>query len=152
LQRRLLDLQEVGQDLAPGGAVDAELGYGPVPALQELVVLLQALEPAALERVALDVAAAALLDALLLGMGGARGQGHTAPVAGERLVDVVEVGVIEAGAGDTDPGVIEADHLWDPAERLQRVLLNPHEGHLLLAPDALLVAVAAAAQRHPHHP
>src|SRR5262249_32840834 len=108
-QGRLLDLQEVRQHLAPGGPVDAELGDRAVPAPKELVVLLQALEATALER-ALDVGAGALLDALLLGMAGLGGQGREPPVLGEDRVDLVEIRVVQTGAGDAALGVVEAHH------------------------------------------
>ena len=65
LQRLLVGLQEVRPDLLARGAVDPEPRDGAVPAAQEGVLLLEALEPAALERVVLDVAAAALLLAVL---------------------------------------------------------------------------------------
>jgi hypothetical protein len=41
-ERRPLDCQEVGQHLLSGGAVDAQLGHRPVPALEVGIDLLQA--------------------------------------------------------------------------------------------------------------
>ncbi len=73
-QGRLLHLQEVRQHLAPGAAVDALLGDPTVPAPQVLVHRLQALEVVALQRVVVDVAAAAFLNALLLRMSRSRRQ------------------------------------------------------------------------------
>ena len=40
-QGRLVHLQEVAVDLLPGGAVDAQPGQGPVPALEEAVAVIQ---------------------------------------------------------------------------------------------------------------
>src|SRR2546428_792093 len=91
-QGRLLDLQEVGEDLATSGAVNSELGGLPVPALEELVELLQTPKAPALERVVVDVGAGTFLYTLLLRMAGPRGQRDEAPVLGESLVNLVQIG------------------------------------------------------------
>jgi hypothetical protein len=81
----------MGQDLPPGAAVDTLLGDAAVPAPEELVHLGQTLEGATLERIVVDQAAAALLNALLLRM--ARGvTSHEPPVLGEGLVELVDSG------------------------------------------------------------
>ena len=60
-QGRLLDLEEVAPDLAPGRAVDAETSHGAIPVPEEGILLLQAPKAASLERIALDVAPGTLL-------------------------------------------------------------------------------------------
>ncbi len=61
LQGRLLGLEEVRPDLAARGAVEPQTGDGAVPLAQVRMLRGEAVEPAALQRIVLDVAAAALL-------------------------------------------------------------------------------------------
>src|SRR6266849_6279515 len=60
LERLLVGLLEVGEDLPPGGAVDAQPRDRAVPVAQMLVLLFERAKTAPLERVALDVPPAAL--------------------------------------------------------------------------------------------
>ena len=68
VQRALLDLHKMRPDLATGRAVNAETRNRPIPLAQERIVGLETLEAAAFQRVALDVAAAALLFEVFLGV------------------------------------------------------------------------------------
>ena len=66
--------------------MDTHPGYGAVPALKEVVQFLQTVKAPSFKSVILDVAAASLGNALLLGMAGARWQGYKAPVFGKGSV------------------------------------------------------------------
>jgi hypothetical protein len=65
-QHRLLDLEEVAQHLLPGGAVDADLGNGAVPALEMLGERCQTLEATPLQGVGFDIAPASFSHTVLL--------------------------------------------------------------------------------------
>ncbi len=61
LQRRLLDLDEVRPHLAARRAVNAQARDGAIPVPQKRILRVEAVKRASLQRVAFDVAAAALL-------------------------------------------------------------------------------------------
>src|SRR5215470_1963135 len=110
----------------------------PVPALQEPVHLLQALEAPGLERVVLVVAAAALLDALLLGMPRARREGDETPMTGEGLVELGKIRVVEAGANDCGFQVVMPDHPRGHASKLEEgMLMGAQEAGSFLSPERL---------------
>src|SRR5438132_2458049 len=151
-QGRLLDFQEVGQDLAASGAVNSELGRLPVPALEELVELLQALEAATLECVVIDVAAGPFLYTLLLGVARPGRQRDEAPVLSEGLVDLAQIWVVETGSDYGRLQVVVAEDARDPAQTQQGVLMGAQEAGPVLAPHRLLRAVPGTRARHPEDP
>jgi hypothetical protein len=98
LQRRLLDLDKVGPDLSAGRAVNAQPGDRPIPLPQEGVVRVEAVEAPAFQRVGFDIAATALLLPVFLWGPRPDREGREAPVRGEGQIDVVAIGIVEAGA------------------------------------------------------
>ena len=66
LEGALLGLDEMGPDLPAGRPMDPQPRDGPIPLPQMRIVRVEAVEAAAFERIALDVAATALLLAILL--------------------------------------------------------------------------------------
>ena len=124
LQRALLDLDEMRPDLATRRAVNAEARDRPIPLAQERIVRLETLEAAAFQRVALDVAAAALLLTVFLRPARLRRQRREAPVRREREIDVVAVGIVEAGAHDRGFEIVVADDARDAAEVAERALVQ----------------------------
>ena len=99
-----------------------------------------------------DVAAAALLLAVFLRAARLRRQRREAPVRGEREIDVVAVGIEEAGAHDGGFEIVVADDRRHAAEVAERALVQPEKRLELLIPDRFLVAVPRVAQRHAKHP
>ena len=114
LQRRLLDLDEMRPDLATRRAVNAQPRDGPIPVAQERIVRVETVEAAALQRIALDVAAAALLLAVFLRAARLRRQRREAPMRGEREVHLVAVGIVEARAHDGGFEIVVADDRGTP--------------------------------------
>ena len=98
LEGALLRLDEMGPDLAARGSVNPQPRDGAIPVLQKGILRGQAVEASPLERIVFDVAAAALLLAVLLRVAGLRRQRREAPVRRERQVDLVTVGIVEARA------------------------------------------------------
>ena len=88
------------------------------------IVRLEAVEAAALERVALHVAATALLLAVFLRVARLRRQRREAPVPREREVDLVTVRIVEARAHDRRFEIVVANHLRHAAEVAERVLVQ----------------------------
>jgi hypothetical protein len=98
LQRRLLDLDEMRPDLAARRAVNPQPRNRTVPVPQERIPRVEAVEAPALERVVLHVATTALLLPVFLERARLRWQGREAPMRREGQVDVVAIGIVEAGA------------------------------------------------------
>jgi hypothetical protein len=67
-KRRFLHLQEVGIHLLASRPVDTYPGYSAVPALEEAVQFLQAIEAPPFKGIAFEIAVATLVDSLFLGM------------------------------------------------------------------------------------
>jgi hypothetical protein len=83
---------------------------------------------------------------------GCVGKGVKPQCAGEREVDVVAIGIVEAGADDGRFQIVVAHDLRHAPEVAKRALVEPQEGLELLIPDRFFVTVAGVAERHPKHP
>ena len=114
LQRPLLDLDEVRPDLAARGAVNAEPRDRAIPVAQERIVGVETVEATTFQRIAFDVAAAALLFAVFLRTARLRRQGREAPVLREREIDVVTVRIVEARAHDRSFEIVVANDRGTP--------------------------------------
>ena len=152
LQRRLLDLDEVRPDLATRRAVNAEPRDRPIPVPQERILRVETVEAAALQRVVFDVAAAALLLAVFLRRARLRRQRREAPVRGEGQIDVVAVGIVEAGAHDGGFEIVVAHDHRHAADVAKRPLVQPQKRLELLIPDRFFVAVPRVTERQAKHP
>src|SRR4029078_9914231 len=97
LQRRLLDFNEVRPHLAAGRTVNAQARDGAIPVPEERILRVEAVKRAALQRVIFDVAATALLFSVFLWSARRRRQRGKAPVRREGEIDLVTVGIVEAG-------------------------------------------------------
>ena len=152
LQRPLLDLDEVRPDLAPRGPVNPQSGDRAIPVPEERIVRVEAVEPPALQGVAFDVPAAALLLAVFLRAARLRRQRREAPVRGEREIDVVAIGIEEARADHGGFEIVVTNDLRHAAEVAKRALVQAKKRLEFLIPDRFLVAVPRMAERHPKHP
>jgi hypothetical protein len=119
-------------------------GYSAIPVLKEGVQLLQAVKFPALEGIVLEIAPTTLDDALLLGMAWSTGKRDKTPVSGKGGIKLTDIGVIEAGTGNTGLKVIESDNTGHPTEIKKGILVGAHESHLVLPPQRLFIAVTAA--------
>ena len=152
LQRPLLDFDEVRPHLTPRGPVNPQTGDRAIPVPQERIVGVETVEAPALQRIAFDVPAAALLLAVFLRMARARWQRREAPMRREGEIHVVAIRIEEAGAHDGRFEIVVADHLRHAAEIAKGSLVQPEKRLELLIPDRFLVAVPRMAQGHPKHP
>jgi hypothetical protein len=132
--------------------MDAYPGYGAVPALEEGVQLLKATEFPPFEGIVLEIVTAALDDTLLLRMTRPTGKRDKAPVFGKSSVKLGDIGVIETGSGHTSLEIVQPDDTGHAAEVKEGILVGTHEGHLLLPPQRLFIAVTAAREYHPEYP
>jgi hypothetical protein len=73
-------------------------------------------------------------------------------VRGEREIDVVAIGIEEAGAHDGRFEIVVPDNRRYATEVAEGALMQPEKRLELLIPDRFLVAVPRMAQRHPKHP
>ena len=120
LQRRLLDLDEVRPHLAAGRAVNAQARDGAIPVPQKRILRVEAVKRASLERVAFDVAAAALLLPVFLRRARLRRQRREAPVLREREIDLVTVRIEEARAHDRGFEIVVANDQRDATRDRER--------------------------------
>ena len=123
-----------------------------IPLPQEHILRGETLETAALQRVGFDVATTALLLPVFLRRPRLRWQRREAPVRGEGEIDVVAVGIIEAGADHGGFQIVVANDARHAAEIAKRPLVQPEKGLELLIPDRFFVAVSRVAKRHAKHP
>jgi hypothetical protein len=107
--------------------MDPQPRNGVIPVPQEGILRVEAIEPPTLERVAFDVAATALLLAVFLRRARLRRQRREAPMRGERQVDVVAVGIVEAGADDRRFQIVMAHNTRHPAKVAKGALMKPQE-------------------------
>ena len=152
LQRPLLDLHEVGPDLAPRGAVDAKPRDCAIPLLQKRILRGEAVEAPAFQRIVFDVAAAALLLPVFLRAARLRGERGEAPVRGECEIDVVAVRIEEARPHHRGLEIVVTNDFRDPTEVAERAFVQAKKRVEFLIPDRVFVAVPRVAQRHSKYP
>jgi hypothetical protein len=73
-------------------------------------------------------------------------------VRGECQIDVVAVGIVEAGADDRGLQIVVTHDARHTAEVAKRALVEPEERLELLIPDRFLIAVPRMPERHPEDP
>ena len=123
LQGALLGVDEVGPHLTAGRPVDAQPRDGAIPVPQKRILRVQTVEASALERVAFDVTAAAFLLAVFLRVARLRRQRREAPMRGEREIDLVTVGIVEARADDGGFEIVVTNHERHAAEIPKRAFV-----------------------------
>jgi hypothetical protein len=123
LQGPLLDFDEVRPDLATRRAVNAKPGDRPIPVPQKRVVRIEAVKAAPLERIGLDVPAAALLLPIFLWAPGLRRERREASVVCKREIDIVTVGVEEARAHHGCFQIVVTNDLRHPTNVAEGVLV-----------------------------
>ena len=114
---------------------------GAIPLSQESTLGDQTVEAAALERIAFDVAAAALLLAVFLRRARLCRERREPPVRREGQVHVVVVGIVEARAHDGGFEIVMAIYARHAAEIPKRVLVEPEKRFELLIPHGFFVAM-----------
>ena len=148
----MLGFDEVGPHLAARRPVNPQPRDGAIPVPEKRILRVQTVEASPLERVALDVAAAAFLLPIFLRVAGLRRQRREAPVRREREVDLVTVGIVEARAHDRGFEIVVANHEGHAAEIAKRTFVQTQKRRELLIPDGFFVAVPRVAERHPEDP
>ena len=141
-ERRTLDLGKHLAHLLLGGAVDSRVGHTPLPELQVAVLGFQRSERVPLERVAFDVADAALDLALVPRRARLGGQDHRAVVLAEREQLGIQLGIEPVGMRDGRLEVVDDQRLGHPAEMPEGILDRPQEvfGRLAVADFAISLA------------
>ncbi len=135
----------MGEDLSPGRAVDAQPRNRAVPVAQMLVLLFEGAKTAPLERVALDVPAAALLFPILRRIPWPGRQPGEAPVLTEGRIHRIDVGVVETCPDHRRLQVVVTDDARHSPKVSEGVLVQTQKGRDLLIPYRLLVAVPGMA-------
>jgi hypothetical protein len=152
LKCQLIGFEKMGPDLLARRSMDSQSRDRAIPSTQELVLLVEAVESPALESVVLDVAAAALLLAVLLRIARSRRQRCETPVLSEREIRGVDVGVVQTSPHHPGLQVVMTDDLGHSLEVEERSLVQTEECLEFLIPGGFFVTVPRAAQRHPEHP
>lgn len=148
-QSRALHLPELLADLPARGAVKPGVGHRPLPFRQMEVLLRQAGELPALDRVVLGVFDAGLDFSLVAGHRRPRRQHHRCVMDTGLPHLGVEFRLVPVGPTDRRPQIIDDQLLGNSSEVPKGVLQPPDESLGRLSPHHLAVALAGVAQDDP---
>lgn len=154
-QRRehgLLALGEARQRLLPRRAVNAVAGLGRDPVLHLAVGVSKIAEFPQGQEAGLHVLYTGLDDALLLRVARRAGVDPEAVAFRAFGVGALDVGLIQAGAGDGALGVVDDEPAGHPAEPLERMAVAGEPGGDGLVANHLDVLVAGETQGHDEEP
>ena len=147
-----LGLDEAGQGLLVGGAVDPVAGGAEQPGAQLRIGVGEVAELAQRYERALDVLHRGLHPALFFRVAHRAGLDLESVALGALRVGTLHLGVVVASAGDRALGVIDGQACGHAVEPLKRAPVTSEPGGDLLVDDDLGVAVTRPGQRHDEDP
>ena len=151
-QELALGLDEAGQGLLVGGAVDAVSGGAEQPRAQLRIGVGEVAELAKRNERALDVLHSGLHPALLFWVSRWAGFDLESVALGALGVGTLHLGVVVASAGDGALGVVDGQASRHAVEPLERAAVTSQPGGDLLVDDDLGVGVTRPRQRHHEDP